>query len=96
PGRRGAGHEPARARLPHDASGACRAGLSQGAVCFAVRVRPHRLRHTFGTELATAGIDVLVLRDLMGHANPETTGRYVNLSVETLATEYGRAREAAP
>ncbi|HEX2810853.1 MAG TPA: tyrosine-type recombinase/integrase [Kineosporiaceae bacterium] len=44
----------------------------------AVRVRPHRLRHTFGTELATAGIDVLVLRDLMGHASPETTGRYVN------------------
>src|SRR5664280_2548331 len=43
----------------------------------AVRVRPHRLRHTFGTELATAGIDVLVLRDLMGHASPETTGRYV-------------------
>gem|GEM_PF-6820728 len=32
----------------------------------------------------------------MGHANPETTGRYVHLSVETLATEYARAREAAP
>jgi site-specific recombinase XerD len=39
----------------------------------AVRVRPHRLRHTYGTELAVAGIDLLVLRDLMGHASPETT-----------------------
>ena len=41
----------------------------------AVRVRPHRLRHTYGTELAAAGIDLLVLRELMGHASPETTGR---------------------
>ena len=28
----------------------------------AVRVRPHRLRHTYGTELAAAGIDLLALR----------------------------------
>lgn len=62
----------------------------------AVRVRPHRLRHTYGTELAAAGIDLLVLRDLMGHASPETTGRYVHLSVETLAAEYAAAREASP
>ena len=44
----------------------------------AVRVRPHRLRHSYGTELATAGIDLLVLRELMGHSSPETTARYVN------------------
>jgi site-specific recombinase XerD len=62
----------------------------------AVRVRPHRLRHTYGTELAAAGIDLLVLRDLMGHASPETTGRYVHLSAETLAAEYAAAREASP
>jgi integrase/recombinase XerC len=43
----------------------------------ALRVRPHRLRHTYGTELASAGIDLLALRDLMGHANPETTAAYV-------------------
>jgi len=58
----------------------------------AIRVRPHRLRHTYGTELASAGIDLLVLRDLMGHANPETTAAYVHLSPETLAAEYARAR----
>jgi site-specific recombinase XerD len=61
----------------------------------AVRVRPHRLRHTYGTELASAGIDLLALRDLMGHANPETTAAYVHLSPETLAAEYARARAAA-
>jgi integrase/recombinase XerC len=58
----------------------------------ATRVRPHRLRHTYGTELASAGIDLLALRALMGHASPETTARYVHLSVEQLAAEYGAAR----
>jgi integrase/recombinase XerC len=57
------------------------------------RVRPHRLRHTYGTELAAAGIDLLVLRDLMGHASPETTAGYVHLSIETLSAEYARARQ---
>jgi integrase/recombinase XerC len=58
----------------------------------ATRVRPHRLRHTYGTELATAGIDLLVLRDLMGHASPDTTARYVHLSPDTLAAEFAAAR----
>jgi site-specific recombinase XerD len=61
----------------------------------ATRVRPHRLRHTFGTELAAAGIDLLVLRDLMGHASPETTAGYVHLSPELLAAEYAKARAGA-
>jgi len=59
------------------------------------RVRPHRLRHTYGTTLATAGIDLLALRELMGHANPETSAAYVHLSPATLAAEYARAREQA-
>ncbi len=61
----------------------------------AQRVRPHRLRHTYGTELAAAGIDLLVLRDLMGHASPETTACYVHLSAETVAAEFARARKAS-
>ena len=60
----------------------------------ASRVRPHRLRHTYGTELATAGIDLLALRELMGHSSPETTAGYVHLAPETLAAEYAKAREA--
>jgi site-specific recombinase XerD len=59
----------------------------------AVRVRPHRLRHTYGTELATAGMDLLVLRELMGHASPETTAGYVHLSPATIAAEYAKARQ---
>jgi integrase/recombinase XerC len=58
----------------------------------AARVRPHRLRHTYGTELAAAGMDLLALRELMGHSSPETTAAYVHLPIEQLAAEYGAAR----
>ncbi len=58
----------------------------------ASRVRPHRLRHTFGTELASAGIDLLVLRELMGHAHAETTAAYVHLAPETVRAEWARAQ----
>ena len=59
-----------------------------------VGVGPHRLRHTFGTDLAAAGIDLLVLRELMGHAHVETTAAYVHLAPETIAAEWARARQA--
>jgi site-specific recombinase XerD len=58
----------------------------------ATRVRPHRLRHTYGTELAAAGVDLLVLRELMGHVSPETAAGYVHLSADDIATEYAAAR----
>jgi len=43
-------------------------------------VRPHPLRHTYGTDLAGAGMDLLVLRELMGHTSPEITAGYVHVS----------------
>lgn len=58
----------------------------------AARVRPHRLRHTYATELAAAGIDLLALRELMGHASPETTAKYVHLAPEAVAAEFAAAR----
>lgn len=58
----------------------------------ALRVRPHRLRHTYGSQLAAAGLDLLVLRELMGHVSPETTAAYIHLSDEHIAAEYAAAR----
>lgn len=80
---------------PMTEAGLRRIFRTHGARSGAVRVRPHRLRHTYATELAAAGIDLLVLRELMGHASPETTGRYVHLSAQTLAEQYARARQAS-
>jgi integrase/recombinase XerC len=37
---------------------------------------PHVLRHTFGTQLVRAGIDLVTVAELMGHARLETTRIY--------------------
>ncbi|MDA8358577.1 MAG: hypothetical protein M0Z95_20315 [Actinomycetota bacterium] len=42
---------------------------------------------------STAGVDLLVLRELMGHVSPETTASYVHLSPDTLAAEFAAARK---
>lgn len=40
------------------------------------RVYPHLLRHTFGTYLSMAGVDVKTIQSLMGHDDVETTLKY--------------------
>ena len=40
------------------------------------RVRFHDLRHTFGCDLATAGLPLRFIGKVMGHANASTTERY--------------------
>jgi integrase len=44
----------------------------------------HDLRHTFGTRLADAGVDIVKIAELMGHQSILTTRRY------THATEEGK------
>ena len=51
----------------------------------------HRFRHTFGTDMARAGVRLPTLQRLMGHAYAETTLQYINLSMTDIAAEYGRA-----
>jgi site-specific recombinase XerD len=53
----------------------------------------HRLRHTYATALANAGIDSRVLKDLMGHRSLSTTSRYFKLTDTTLARAYHSAME---
>lgn len=42
----------------------------------------HDLRHTFGTRLADAGVDVVKIKELMGHSTIVTTMRYMHASDE--------------
>ena len=52
---------------------------------------PHRFRHTYGTDMARAGVGISVLQQLMGHSDIETTFRYINLSLEEVTEEFQRA-----
>ena len=40
---------------------------------------PHALRHWFGTALRAAGVDSLVIKELMGHESLATTAIYVDV-----------------
>jgi integrase/recombinase XerC len=52
---------------------------------------PHRLRHTFGTDMARAGVRLFILQKLMGHEDSKTTLKYINLSMADIAAEFQRA-----
>jgi site-specific recombinase XerD len=54
---------------------------------------PHALRHTFGTALAEAGVDLAVMQALLGHAHVDTTARYVHLAPAHVKAEFNAARD---
>ena len=57
--------------LPRSFKSACRrAKISD--------LRPHDLRHCFGTELAVVGVGVLAISKLLGHSSTAMTQRYIN------------------
>jgi len=53
---------------------------------------PHALRHTFGTALAEAGVDLAVMQALLGHSHIDTTARYVHLAPTHVKAEFDAAR----
>lgn len=52
---------------------------------------PHRFRHTFACDMVRAGMSLPALMQLMGHAEIETTLRYVHVAPQEVYTEYTRA-----
>ena len=52
---------------------------------------PHRLRHTFGTDMVRNGISLPALQHLMGHSQIRTTMLYVQLAPQDVWREYARA-----
>src|SRR5271166_2369851 len=54
---------------------ACRKAAHSAAI--AKSVHPHSLRHAFATHLLEAGVHLRTIQILLGHANPETTARYL-------------------
>jgi site-specific recombinase XerD len=54
---------------------------------------PHALRHSFGTALAEAGVDLAVLQALMGHDHVDSAAAYIHLSPAHVRAAYDAARE---
>jgi len=53
---------------------------------------PHALRHTFGTALAEAGVDLSVIQALMGHDHVDSSAAYIHLAPSFLREEFDAAR----
>ena len=54
---------------------------------------PHALRHTFGTALAEAGVDLPVLQALMGHDHVDSSAAYIHLAPAHVRAAYDAARD---
>jgi site-specific recombinase XerD len=61
-----------------------RSGVSAG--------HPHALRHSFGTALAEAGVDLSVIQALMGHDHVDSSAAYIHLAPSFLREEFDAAR----
>lgn len=53
---------------------------------------PHALRHSFGTALAEAGVDLAVLQALMGHDHIDSSAAYIHLAPAHVRAAYDAAR----
>ena len=56
------------------------------------RVHPHRLRHSYATEMLRAGVSLPALMHLLGHKTLKMTLRYVEVTQNDLQQQYYLAR----
>jgi site-specific recombinase XerD len=64
------------------------------AGCF-THVTPHRLRHSFATEMLRLGVSLPALMKLLGHKDIRMTLRYVEVTQQDLQREFHQARQNA-
>jgi site-specific recombinase XerD len=57
-------------------------------------VTPHTLRRTFATHLIRQGVDVRTAQELLGHADLQTTARYLRSDARTKQAAVGRLAAA--
>jgi integrase len=60
-----------------------------------LQARLHDLRHTYGTNLAMAGVDSRVIQEVMGHLDSKATAVYIHLQPEYLEKELAKVKRGS-
>jgi integrase len=65
-------------------------------VCYSLdlstRIVPHQMRHTYGTEMLRAGVNLATVMKLLGHTSPGMTMHYLDITLIDLQREFQLAR----
>ncbi len=54
------------------------------------KISPHRLRHSFSTDLYKNGADLLLISGILGHSNVNTTKRYIHDDHKNILKNYDK------
>ncbi len=55
------------------------------------QVSPHKLRHSFATEILGGGADIRLVQELLGHASLAATQIYTHIDMDRLRAAYAKA-----
>ena len=60
-----------------------------------IKISPHTLRHTFATDILENGMDLMTVKELLGHESLNTTSIYTHITNEQIKKTYNLAHPRA-